>query len=205
MTKRLFLALSFSSLLVLALPEVARAERSPVPLRPSRDVAVVYRVQSGRQPPQTVPAAWLAAAQRVRLEPPGLPGWVLADLGAGQAQMVVDATRMVVPLPGKGPLPLSDELPPGTRMIRAGSDSVAGLRCEVWTVTQRQGEGSLCVTPDGLVLRASGRHPGGEGSLEALQVTYGPQDPARFQVPPGYQAVALPQGLPPGLIPGLGK
>ncbi|WP_040611853.1 hypothetical protein, partial [Teichococcus cervicalis] len=63
------------SLLLPALP--ALADPAPARLRPARDVAVLYRVQGGNQGPQQVPAAWLAAQQRLRLEPPGLPGWIL--------------------------------------------------------------------------------------------------------------------------------
>lgn len=189
--------------LLLAAPPAA-ADTAPARLRPARDVAVLYRVQGGNQGPQQVPAAWLAAQQRLRVEPPGLPGWILADVPAGRAQMVIDATRMVVRMPGQGPIPMLDQLPPGARMERAGSATVAGLRCDNWRVTAREGQGEICLTPDGVALRASGTHDGKSGSLEALQVTYGPQDPARFQVPPGYQPVSLPQGLPPGLIPGLG-
>ncbi|MFB9972004.1 hypothetical protein ACFFMP_19335 [Pseudoroseomonas cervicalis] len=190
------------SLLLPALP--ALADPAPARLRPARDVAVLYRVQGGNQGPQQVPAAWLAAQQRLRLEPPGLPGWILADLPAGEARMVIDATRMAVRLPGHAAVPMLDALPPGARMTRAGSATVAGLRCDNWRVTAREGEGEICLTADGVALRASGTRDGKSGSLEALQVTYGAQDPARFQVPAGYQPVTLPQGLPPGLVPGLG-
>lgn len=199
--------------LLLALPALSEAQAQPSrppqaaqpaqppQLRPTRDVAVTYRVQSGSQTPQTVPAAWLTSAQRLRLEPPGMPGWVLADLPASRAQMVMDSTRMVMRLPGKGPWPALDRVPPGARMTPAGSATVAGLRCNAWQISAKEGEGTVCLTPDGVLLRASGQYDGRQGTLEATQVTYGPQDPTRFQVPPGYQGVNLPQGLPPGLIP----
>jgi hypothetical protein len=184
-------------------PAAGQGQAAPTPLRPQRDVAVTYRVTSGSRPAQTVPAAWLAASQRLRLEPPGMPGWVLVDLPSSQAQMVMDATRMLVRLPAKGPWPTLDRLPQGARMTPAGSATVAGLRCANWQVTSPQGNGQACLTADGVLLRASGTHDGQQGSLEATAVRYGAQDPARFQVPPGYQAVTLPQGLPPGLIPGM--
>ncbi|WP_419896821.1 hypothetical protein [Roseomonas sp. USHLN139] len=188
--------------LLLALPAAAQ-QPAPAQLRPQRDVAVTYRLTTGNRPPQTVTASWLTTAQRLRVEPPGLPGWILLDLPSSQARMVMDSTRMVVRLPGKGPWPMLDRLPPGARMTAAGSATVAGLRCTNWQVASREGNGEVCLTADGVMLRGSGVHDGQQGSLEATAVAYGAQDPARFQVPPGYQAVSLPQGLPPGLIPGL--
>ncbi|ONG47388.1 hypothetical protein BKE38_23505 [Pseudoroseomonas deserti] len=188
--------------LLVALPAVGQ-QPAPAQLRPQRDVAVTYRMTAGNRPPQTVAASWLAAAQRLRIEPPGLPGWLLLDLPSSQAQMVMDSTRMVVRLPGKGPWPMLDSLPAGTRMTPAGSATVAGLRCDNWQVVNREGTGQVCLTADGVMLRGSGTHDGQQGSLEATSVAYVAQDPARFQVPPGYQAVSLPQGLPSGLIPGM--
>ena len=54
------------------------------------------------------------------------------------------------------------------------------------------------------MLRAEGAHQGRRGGMEATQVSFGAQDPARFQRPQGYQTMRMPQGMPPGLIPGLG-
>ena len=40
-----------------------------------------------------------------------------------------------------------------------------------------------------------------QGALEALRVTYGPQDVARFQRPAGVPAMQMPGGMPPGMPP----
>lgn len=190
----------------------APARNAPAQLWPTRDVAVTYTVRGGGQAPRTVPAAWLAAEQRLRVEPPEAPGWVLVDVPRGQALMVMDSVRTAMQLPEEQKLPLVQGLPPGTRMTRAGSDTVAGHRCDNWQVSGPEGQGTVCLTPDGVLLRAQGSREGRQGSLEATAISYARQDPARFRLPAEYRSVTLPPGLlknlPPGLaqnIPGLSR
>lgn len=188
----------------------ALAQQAPAHLRPTRDVAVTYTASAPNQTPQPVETAWSAAQQRLRIDTPRAPGWVLVDLPGNRLRMVMEGQRMVLDLPGKGPIPLLDGVPPGTRMTRAGSATVAGHRCENWQVSSQEGEGTLCLTADGVLLRAAGTREGKRGSLEATSVRYSAQDPARFTVPQGMMSMNLPQGLSglaqgiPG-IPGLGQ
>jgi len=184
-----------TGVLALGTAGALRAEPAPAHLQPVRDVAVTYRVQGGDQAPRSVPVAWLAAARRIRAEPPGLPGWVLVDLPRNQALLVMENQGMAVRLPAEQVLPLLTGIPPGTRMAPAGSGTVAGHRCEVWQVSRQDAKGRLCLTRDGVILRAEGERNGRRGQLEATRVAYAPQDPARFEVPAGCAVVNLPPAL----------
>lgn len=185
----------------------AAAQETPR-LFPTRDVAVRYTASAPGQTAQPVEAAWLAARQRWRIETPRAPGWVLLDVPAQRAQMVMEGQRMVVTLPGRGQIPLLDGLPEGAKVSRAGSARVAGHDCALWRIVSKEGNGTACLTPDGVLLRASGEREGRRGSLEAEEVRYAPLNAARFEVPPGLMALNLPQGLSglgqalPGLLPG---
>jgi len=180
----------------------ARAEQAPAHLRPVRDVAVTYRVEGGNQAPRMVPVAWLAATKRIRAEPPGLPGWVLVDLPRNEALLVIEAQGMAVRLPAGDMLPLLGGIPPGTRMAPAGSGTVAGQRCDLWQVSRQDAAGTVCLTKDGVILRAEGARGGRRGQLQATRVTYGRQDPARFQLPAGVSVVNLPPALLSALLGG---
>jgi hypothetical protein len=182
------------------LPQTLRAQSAPQNLRPLRDVSITYEVQSDGQATRRVPLAWQAATQRVRAEPEGLPGWVLLDLPQSQAQMVLEGQGMVVQVPARELSALLGGIPPGTRVAAAGSATVAGHRCANWRVVRSDGEGTVCLTADGVLLRAEGRHRGRNGRIEAKSVTYAAQDPARFVVPAGYTPVTLPPALLQGLL-----
>jgi hypothetical protein len=52
-----------------------------------------------------------------------------------------------------------------------------------------------------VLLRSQGSAPGVQGGLEALRVTYGAQDVARFQRPAGAPSMQMPGGMLPGLPP----
>jgi len=178
------------------------AEPAPAHLRPVRDVAVTYRVQGGNQTPRMVAVAWLATAQRIRVEPPDLPGWVLADLARNEALLVMEAQGMALRLPASDVLPLLDGIPPGTRLAPRGSGVVAGHRCDIWQVSRQDAEGAVCLTKDGVILRGEGARGGRRGRLEATHVAYGRQDPARFQLPAGVRVVNLPPAVLSALLGG---
>lgn len=182
-------------------PEVA-AQQGPANLRPTRDVAVTYKVEGGDQAPRMVPVAWSAASQKVRAEPSGIPGWLLVDLPRNQARMIIDAQGLAVNLPAGDMTPLLGGVPAGTRMTPTGSAIVAGQRCENWRVSRQDTEGTVCLTRDGVILRAAGKHQGRSGRLEATEIRYGAQDPSRFRIPQGYRSVTLPPALLSGLLGG---
>ena len=163
---------------------------------PLRDVGITYR--SPAQPGAELRMSWLVAEQKLRVDMPGGQGWSLVDQRAQRMVLVMERQRMLLELPtGSGGINLPAQPPEGARFTRAGSATVAGLACTVWRYadgkgTGGEGSGETCLTADGVMLRSSGTHGGRTGTVEAVEVSYGPQDPERFRIPPGYQAVPRP-------------
>ena len=191
-------ALLLAALLCAGAPALAQ-ERPP--LQPTRDVAVTYRFLQGM--PQGGPAsmtmAWHAETGRLRTDMPGM-GWMVADQRAGRAFMVMEQMRMVMDVPAQeGALERMQPSPRAT-FRREGTATVAGHPCTIWHYRDGASEGRACITADGVMLRAEGTHEGQRGGMEATQVAYGRQDPARFQRPQGYQTMQMPQGMPPGMM-----
>ena len=197
--------LPFLALPTLAVP--ALAQNAPR-LEPTRDVAVTYRTTGNK--PETVQAAWLASARTLRLDLPRQGGWGLLNRRTGQARMVMEGMRLVTELPAEKLAEMGIPSAPGpnARFLREGPGRIAGLPCTYWRYTEGSAQGRACLTADGVLLSGEGTAKGKSGGIEATAVAYAPQDPSRFQVPPGYQTLNLPQGLPPGLlnaIPGFGR
>jgi hypothetical protein len=193
-----------AGLLLAAAPALAQ-DRPP--LTPTRDVTVTYRITGdtprGAPPPMTV--SWQAATGTMRTDMPGGMGWMVADTRNGRAFMVMEQMRMVMDIPAAQAQAMSARAGSERATFRReGTATVAGLRCTIWAVQDGDNRGRTCVTDDGVVLRAEGSSQGRSGGMEATQVTFAPQDPARFQRPQGYQTMQMPQGMPPGAMPGLG-
>jgi hypothetical protein len=174
------------------------------PYVPTRDVAVAYRVQLSADPhgEESVQMAYTTASGRVRIEAPGNPGYMLIDRSEGRLIMVVDQMRTFMEMPfdarmGAGLL-LNDKM----AFSRKGMEKVAGLPCTSWDVTSGATHARLCITADGVILRAEGSDPKrGEGRLEAVSVSYTPQPANLFAPPAGYHKMEMPGGMP-GRAPG---
>lgn len=191
-----------ATLLLLACPALAQDRPT---LTPTRDVTVTYRLQ-GDAPaggPASMVVSWQAATATMRTDMPGGMGWMVADTRNGRAFMVMEQMRTVMDIPANQAM-TARIASAEARFRREGTATVAGLRCTVWSIQDREGEGRSCITEDGVMLRAEGAHQGRRGGMEATEVRFGPQDPARFQRPQGYQTMQMPRGMPPGLIPGPG-
>ena len=186
-----------AALALLALPALpAVAQTAPPATLPTRDVAVTYRALGDGAPSDTFRMAWAVAEGKQRVDPPGGIGWMLVDRKAGTAVMVMDQQRALLPLPPQAVQALTQSVPEGVRFERRGTATVAGQRCTEWAASGPQGQGVACLTEDGVTLRATGQAPnGGQGGIEATEVRYGAQDPARFRVPEGYQSMNAP--MPP--------
>jgi hypothetical protein len=181
-------------LLILASP-VAAQERPQ--LVPSRDVSVAYRTSGGNQAgqPPEMRMSWLVARGLLRVDFGG-QGYLVTDTRGAQGFVVMEAQRMVMELPaGQNPA-AGAMLRENARYTREGADRVAGLACTIWRIELEGQTSRACLTADGVMLRATGGNQPGEGTLEAISVTPGPQDPARFERPAGYGSVQ-PRGRPP--------
>lgn len=166
-------------------------------VQPSRDVTVTYRVEGAAA--SVIPGgidgplrlSWDAARQRLRAEAEGRPQAVLVDLPNRTATLLDDTMRAVVALPVRErdlqPLTLG-----GARLTRRGQDSVAGRACTTWDVQASRGAGTVCLTEDGVALRAEGAVDGRHGSFTATSVRYGSVGPGLFAVPPGYFSLNIP-------------
>lgn len=181
----------FPAITALAISLPALAQDAPR-LFPTRDVAVTYRVAGGGQM-QEITIAWAAAARLMRVELPGM-GYTIADF-AGQKGFMV----MQVPQPMVMDIPMAQAAShvralETARFTKLGADRVAGVACTNWRHEGPQGSGTGCFTDDGVMLRSQGSSQGMQGGLEALNVTYGAQDPARFQRPAGVPSMQMPGG-----------
>jgi hypothetical protein len=173
----------------------ARADDRP-PLLPTRDVAVDYRATAAGRT-TNIHVLYSAGSERLRAEATGQSSYLIIDGHARTAHVVMDRQRSVLDLPfdterWRGYI-LSDR----ATFVRQGTDRFLGLTCTEWKVSGPQGDGSACVTDDGVILHgaASGEAPGGiagTGSIQALSVHYGAQPDDVFAVPAGYHAMAMP-------------
>ncbi len=179
--------------LLAALP--AAAQQRPV-LRPTRDLAVVYRVQAagpaGEAETRTVRMYWTGQGSRLRLEADGQPGFALVDYAAGRMQMVMPAQKAYAEVAFDRDHAPGLHIPANATVERGGNDSVAGVGCTIWAMRGPEGGGTACITDDGLLLRVRGSQPGQAAALEAVSVTYGPQPASLFALPGGLRQVAPP-------------
>lgn len=186
--------------LLIGLPVAALAQSQP-PVFPTRDVAVTYRTAGGPQgAPQEMQMAWLVSQRLMRVDMPASAqpggigaGWMLLDQRNNRAQVVMEQQRMFMNIEGRNmPGGGGFNPSPNARFTRDGSDRVAGTSCTNWRVEDGSNRARVCLTEDGVLLRAQNdAHPG--QMLEATRVAYGTQDPARFQVPSGYQPFEMPR------------
>lgn len=183
-----------AALLTLAIALPATAQERPL-LVPSRDVTVAYRASGsgeGRAPEMRL--SWLVARGLLRVDlggPGGSTGgglgYLVTDTRGANGFLVMEANRMVMDLPaGQNPA-AGALLRESARYQREGTDRVAGLTCTTWRIELEGQTSRACITADGVMLRAAAGRAG-EGMLEAISVTPGPQDPARFERPAGYQS-----------------
>ena len=81
----------------------------------------------------------------------------------------------------------------GARRTRRGEEVVAGLPFTDLAVRSPRGAGTVCLTEDGVTLRADGEVDGRRGAFTASSVSYGPQQDGLFRVPPEYMQFSMPK------------
>lgn len=177
---------------------------APPRLQPNRDVTVTYRVLGEVARPANTPAvnairiSYTAAGARLRVEPVGQSTYMLIDRLAGRMMMVMPAQHRFMELPydpSRDPQIAAKD----AQFTRHGHATVAGMDCTEYDVRSSHGEGTACLTDDGVMLRAKGMTSERQGGgLEATEVAYGPQPAAAFVQPPDFQRMEMPQmGQPP--------
>jgi hypothetical protein len=174
----------------------ARAQEKP-PLLPTRDVSVDYRATAGGRT-TNIRVLYSAGTERLRAEASGQSTYLIIDGRARTAHVVMDRQHSVLDLPFDTDRWRGFILSDRATFTRIGSDRILGHACTDWKVSGPSGDGTACVTDDGVILRgaASGEAPDGHagtGSITAVAVHYGLQPDDVFAVPAGYKTMAMPQ------------
>ncbi|MDE2335066.1 MAG: hypothetical protein KGK10_11065 [Rhodospirillales bacterium] len=171
---------------------------------PTRDVTVTYQDANNHQ----LTVEFGVSADRMRVSGIGAEGdYAIIEPHGNEMTIVTPARHIAVRLPESPKLRdlINQRALSGFR--HAGSASVAGMSCDVWDVHSANGDGEICVTSDGVMLRA--RRLGATGSdpgiLQAIKVDYRPLPASDFTVPAGYPTMTLPQmmggAMPPATMP----
>ncbi len=177
------------------------AVAAPVPrFLPNRDVAVTYQLNLPGHDPQTYLLRYDAADQLARIDSPAQHIFVLANLPAGQAQLVVPALHAVVDTPDFSGITRQITDAGGAHFTPLGHGHYAGLRCERYHITSRDGAAQACITPDGVVLQFDGHDGNGAAQVTAVSVTFTPQPGEEFSPPAGFANIHLSPGLLAGLL-----
>ncbi|MGE0224138.1 MAG: DUF4412 domain-containing protein [Acetobacteraceae bacterium] len=191
---------------VAALATAALAQDKPL-LQPTRDASITYKTL-GSDPGRTMQISHAAAGGLTRMDMPAMDGgYAIVDRKNQRATMVIPARRAYIVLagpqiPDPGSLPEED-----AKFTRKGTDTVAGQACTVWAYTSANGNGTTCITADGLMLR--GVDQDGDG-MEATNISLDPLPADRFAPPAGFQKMEMPGmggiggpgGAPPTRPPG---
>jgi hypothetical protein len=178
------------ALLASLFPGVAFA--APVFL-PTRDVVVTYELATSGRSPANYTLHYNAVDQRARVESPS-GYYILANLPAGKAQVVVPALHAVVQAPDFSDITSEIYNADGATFTPQGSGEYAGLSCEKYLIRDKHGTGTACITSTGVILHFSGHDTHGSAEVTALSVTYAPQPAASFAPPQDFSEVTLPAG-----------
>jgi hypothetical protein len=173
----------------------AMAQDHPSVMQPTRDVMVEYHVsgvmQGAAQRSDSIRMFFTDHGMKLRIEPVGQPAYSIVDRTAGRMIMVMTPQHayLEVPYDPKRVMAFDDKSATFTRL---GSDTVAGIGCTVYDTKRQDRSGQVCLSDDGLMLRAKSDNPGqGGGELEATRVAYGPQAPSLFAPPPDFQKMDM--------------
>lgn len=180
---------------LLAVPALAGEQPSQ---RPSRDVAIEYSV-SGMNPAGggmgggagVMTMYFTNKGSLMRIEPPGGMGYTIMNADTGHTIAVMTSLKTYVEVAG-GQAVINTFANPGLTFRKIGADGAAGLICTLYETGGNGRTGHVCLTDDGVQLRAQGGGPGGTADMEALKVTYAPQPATLFQIPAGFTKMEMP-------------
>jgi hypothetical protein len=113
----------------------------------------------------------------------------LYDRDAHEITLLNPKNRTYLKLEGSLRLPLDPEK--GRPLKRGGESVVSGLHCTDWSWTEDAETHTVCLTPDGVMLRLV---VDGKTVMQALSVKYGRQPAELFRVPPNYAPALAPGG-----------
>ena len=164
------------------------AEERPPSLLPTQDVDISYQITRPDQPKIVQRRRWSASDRLVRSEGPD-KSTTLYDRDAHEITVLNPKNRTYVKLEGSLRQPLDPEK--GKTLKRGGDSLVAGLHCTDWSWTEDAETHTVCLTPDGVMLRLV---VDGKTAMQALSVKYGRQPAELFRVPPDFTPALAPEG-----------
>lgn len=174
---------------ILATAGVASADDRPLTV-PARDVDITYMMVQPDAPggPRMLEQRmrYDVGDGKLRVDPPTPGLYMIVDYRTRRMETIRVAERMVIDVDaGTGAV-----VPGGgsaAKFDRQGETQVAGLTCTNWKTSDAAGQPTMvCLTPDGVMLRAIG---GGRILVEAAEVRYGPVDKAAFEIPADFRHV----------------
>jgi hypothetical protein len=177
-------------------PSAARAQAAP-PFVPTRDAVLGYHLAPATGEAIDVRVALRAGGKGLRMDLPDQT-YMLALPATRSLTLIVPLERTALDLPWTdGPQPLFT-LDEKARYTKKADATVAGQRCTNWDAVGERGRSTVCVTPDGVILRSVGTDPLGRRNLiEAFAIKYEGLAESDFQVPSGFERlVAAPREAP---------
>ncbi len=174
--------------LLLAGSPLGAEEPTTPPLLPTRDVDISYRSTRPNQPTIVERRRWSANDRLMRSEGPD-KSTTLYDRDAHEITLLNPKNRTYLKLEGSLRQPLDPEK--GKSLKRGEESVVAGLHCTDWSWTEDAETHTVCLTPDGVMLRLV---VDGKTVMEALSVKYRRQPAELFRVPPDYTPALAPEG-----------
>lgn len=168
-----------------------RAEEPRPQILPTRDVDISYKITRPQQPTIIQRRRWLASERLLRADSPDKAATIF-DRNAREITVLNPANRTYLKLEGEPRLPLDPEK--GEVLKRGGDSTEAGLNCVDWSWTEGVETHTVCLTPDGVLLRLV---VDGNTVMQARSVSYARQPAKLFQLPPDYTP-GLAQGGDPG-------
>jgi hypothetical protein len=164
---------------------------------PVRDVVVEYHSRGMVPGPSgalttTIMVRYAGGGERLRVDGPYGGFYALVDVADARLIMVMPDKRIYVDQPADPDLiALLQADDPAFQKI--GIDRIAGLDCTDYAADINGHSGQVCLTDDGVLLRAHIDDPDRRPELEAVSVTYAPQPSDMFEIPEGYHRLSLPR------------
>jgi hypothetical protein len=164
---------------------------------PIHDVVVEYHSRGMVPGPSgtlttTVMVRFAGGGDRLRVDGPYGGFYALVDVQGARLIMVMPDKRIYVDQPADPNLiALLQSDDPAFQKI--GTDRIAGLDCTDYAGDINGHSGRVCLTDDGVLLRARVDEPDRRPELEAVSVIYAPQPSDMFEIPDGFHRVNLPR------------
>jgi hypothetical protein len=165
-----------------------RAEQQP-PAVPTRDVDITYDVTRPPDEPKIRERVrWSASQHLQRIDGPDKSTTIFDD-AAHEITLLTPKNRSYRKLEGTPRRPPGPEA--GTVLKRGNEAVIAGLHCVDWSWTVDVETHTVCMTPDGVLLRLV---IDGRTVMQARSVTYRAQSSDLFQIPRDYSPALAPEG-----------